>query len=75
MTSAAAADGEPATADPPAAALRPTAVTLFLTSACNLRCVYCYASGGEQPRYLDEQVALDAIDFVVDNAVADGRPR
>jgi uncharacterized protein len=64
---------------PPAAALeqtalRPTAVTLFLTSACNLRCVYCYASGGEQPRYLDEQVAFDAIDFVVDNAVACGQP-
>ena len=56
-------------------ALRPTAVTLFLTTACNLRCVYCYASGGEQPRYLDEQVALDAVDFVVDNAVAGGQAK
>jgi uncharacterized protein len=73
LTSAATAD-RPVTDDPPAAALRPTAVTLFLTTACNLRCVYCYASGGEKPRYLDEQVAFDAIDFVVDNAVTDGRP-
>jgi len=66
---AAASDG-PAAADQAPTALRPTAVTLFLTSACNLRCIYCYASGGEQPRYLDEKVAFDAIDFVVDNAVA-----
>ena len=65
----------PAAADPAPTALRPTAVTLFLTTACNLRCVYCYASGGEQPRYLDEQIALDAIDFVVDNAVASGPPK
>jgi len=68
----AAAGGGHAAADLAPTALRPTAVTLFLTSACNLRCLYCYASGGEQPRYLDEQVALDAIDFVVDNAVAGG---
>jgi uncharacterized protein len=50
-------------------ALRPTACTLFLTTACNLRCLYCYASGGERPRYLDERVARDAIDFIVSNAV------
>ena len=25
---------------------KPTAVTLFLTTACNLRCSYCYASAG-----------------------------
>ena len=64
-----------APADLEPTALRPTAVTLFLTTACNLRCIYCYASGGEQPRYLDEQVALDAIDFVVDNAVATGQAK
>ena len=71
----AAADGGQAAADLEPTALRPTAVTLFLTSACNLRCVYCYASGGDQPRYLDEQVALDAIDFVVDNAIAIGQTK
>ncbi|MCX6373653.1 MAG: radical SAM protein [Actinobacteria bacterium] len=66
---------EGAAAELEPAALRPTAVTLFLTSACNLRCIYCYASGGEQPRYLDEGVARDAIDFIVDNAVADGQTK
>ena len=35
---------------PPAAAChgdpQPTSVTLLLTTACNLRCTYCYASAG-----------------------------
>src|SRR5687767_6807167 len=28
---------------------KPTTVTLFLTTACNLRCTYCYASAGDTP--------------------------
>src|SRR5689334_5908199 len=28
---------------------KPTAVTLFLTTECNLRCTYCYASAGDTP--------------------------
>jgi uncharacterized protein len=27
----------------------PNEVTLFLTTRCNLRCIYCYASAGELP--------------------------
>jgi uncharacterized protein len=54
---------------PPAA----TAVTLFLTTACNLRCTYCYASAGDTPaRYLPLRVARQAIDFVAANAVRKG---
>ncbi len=60
-----------ADADGPAT-VAPTAVTLFLTSACNLRCVYCYASGGERDRFLDPGVAIDAVDLVVANAAARG---
>jgi uncharacterized protein len=59
---------------PPPAVPAPTEVTLFLTSACNLRCVYCYASGGDHSRFLDPEVAFDAVDLVVANAVAQGRP-
>jgi uncharacterized protein len=55
------AGGDPST-------VTPTAVTLFLTSACNLRCVYCYASGGDRDRFLDPEVAFDAVDLVVTNA-------
>lgn len=63
----------PTPAEPDAQALKPDAVTLFLTSACNLRCAYCYASGGERSRYLAPQTAFDAVDLVVDNAAELGR--
>lgn len=49
---------------------RPTAVSLFLTNACNLRCDYCYACGGEQPRrVMNEMIAKRAVDIVVNNAL------
>lgn len=36
----------------------PTAVTLFLTTACNLRCTYCYASAGDTPtKFMPLEVA------------------
>jgi uncharacterized protein len=47
---------------------RPTDATLFLTGACNLRCVYCYASGGDRPRVMDWEVARAATELVADNA-------
>jgi uncharacterized protein len=54
---------------------RPTAVTLFLTTACNLRCTYCYASAGDTPtRVMPLEVARRGIDFVIGNAVELGRP-
>jgi uncharacterized protein len=47
----------------------PTAVTLFLTTACNLRCTYCYASAGDTPtKYMPLEVAKRGIDFVAGNA-------
>ena len=54
------------------ATVEPTAVTLFLTTACNLRCAYCYASGGDDVRTLDPEVARDAVDLVVANVVKQG---
>lgn len=47
----------------------PVAVTLFLTSACNLRCTYCYASAGDAPaRFMSLDVAKRGIAFVLENA-------
>lgn len=47
----------------------PTQVTLFLTTACNLRCTYCYASAGDKPaRFMGIETAKRAIDFVARNA-------
>ena len=46
----------------------PVNLTLFLTSACNLRCAYCYSSGGDSPQTMPEQLALDAVALVAGNA-------
>ncbi|MBI3427343.1 MAG: radical SAM protein [Acidobacteria bacterium] len=53
----------------------PTSVTLFLTTACNLRCTYCYASAGDTPtKHMPLDVAKRGIDFVAANAVKKGLP-
>ncbi|MDR1275265.1 MAG: SPASM domain-containing protein [Candidatus Accumulibacter sp.] len=51
----------------------PTSVTLFLTTACNLRCTYCYAAAGEgEARHMPPELARRGVDFVVGNAVRRG---
>ncbi len=48
----------------------PVSVTLLLTTACNLRCTYCYASaGGASPQFMTLETAKSGIDFVAANAV------
>jgi uncharacterized protein len=48
----------------------PTGVSLFLTTACNLRCTYCYASAGDTVREkMPLSVAMRGIDFVIRNAL------
>jgi len=43
---------------------RPQTIILSLTSDCNLRCIYCYAFGGERPRTMTMEVARAAVDVV-----------
>jgi len=52
---------------------RPCETTLFLTTACNLRCRYCYARGGDWPQEMAWPVAKAAVDLVADNVQATGR--
>jgi uncharacterized protein len=53
---------------------KPTTVTLFLTTACNLRCTYCYASAGDTPiRTMSVEVARQGIDFIIANALEAGQ--
>src|SRR3990172_1359580 len=53
---------------------RPTEVTLFLTTACNLRCTYCYASAGDtRLETMTMEVARRGIDFVAENAAQSGQ--
>ncbi len=47
----------------------PTAVTLFPTFDCNLRCVYCYSSGGLRQEVMSDHIAEAAIRTIVDNAI------
>ena len=45
----------------------PKSVTLCVTTDCNLRCLYCFASGGENPKYMKWNVAKAAIDICLKN--------
>jgi uncharacterized protein len=55
---------------------RPTTAVLLLTNRCNLRCTYCYASGGEGPvQDLPLELAQVAIDHACQNGVELGRPQ
>jgi uncharacterized protein len=52
------------------ATYKPTEVTLFMTSQCNLRCVYCYAQAGDLPATRMSLVtAKRGIDYIVANAL------
>lgn len=54
---------------------QPTSVTLLLTTACNLRCTYCYAAAGDTPvKTMSLEVAKRGIDFVAANAAHRGEP-
>ena len=49
---------------------KPTVAVCLLTTACNFRCIYCYAAGGEGPvRELSFELGQQAIDTVCRNAV------
>jgi uncharacterized protein len=66
---------DPPPPPPPRSSYCPTTAVLLLTSRCNLRCTYCYASGGEgvlQDLSLD--LARVVIDRVYQNAVDQGQP-
>lgn len=53
---------------------KPTEVTLFLTTRCNLRCIYCYASAGERPlAEMSLETAKRGIEFVCRNALERGK--
>jgi len=53
----------------------PILVTLLLTTACNLRCTYCYASAGDTPlKSMTLEVAQQGIDYVAANALKRRNP-
>ncbi|MDQ7794491.1 MAG: radical SAM protein [bacterium] len=48
----------------------PTQLTLSLTSACQMACIYCYIHGGDSPRAMSWKTAEAALRTVFDNSVA-----
>ncbi len=65
--------------DPPGAIRagppRPVEITLLLTTACSLRCTYCYAAAGDTPvQRMPLAVAQRGIRYVLANAVEVGSP-
>ncbi|MBC8450505.1 MAG: radical SAM protein [Chloroflexi bacterium] len=66
---------DPSPPPPPDLSYRPTTAVLLLTNRCNLRCTYCYASGGEGTvQDLPSELARVAIDHACQNARELGRP-
>lgn len=49
-----------------------TTLTISLTYSCNLKCVYCYASAGEQLGRISEPAMLSAIDYIAQNIKTKG---
>jgi uncharacterized protein len=69
-------DPEPPPAPSAESPYQPTVAVLCLTTACNFRCVYCYARGGEtEVRHLPVELGRRAIDLVSRNALDRGEDR
>lgn len=43
-------------------------LVLWVTTDCNLRCRYCYASGGDKAEYMGWQVAKQALDIMLSHS-------
>ena len=62
--------------DPDISKFQPTGAALLMSNRCNLRCIYCYANGGETNNLdLDPVIARAAIDIVCENAQKLGQDR
>lgn len=50
------------------ASFNPQGVSLLLTAACSMRCIYCYGNGGDTPKQMPWPIAKTAIDWIVRHA-------
>jgi uncharacterized protein len=46
-------------------------LSLFPSTACNLRCRYCYADGGDHPKFMAQPIYLKAMDYFF-NSISNG---
>lgn len=52
----------------PTSFFSPTRVTFLPTHQCNLNCIYCYSSAGQQSTFLSKEVGRAAVSAIVQNA-------
>ena len=60
----------------PAVGTNPFHVTLHVAHACNIKCAYCFAHGGDyggRPRFMEPEVARQAVHWALREAVPFGR--
>lgn len=53
----------------------PGGLSLFLTTRCSMRCIYCYSNGGESPRVMPWETAKAAIDWIINHIANRGKDR
>ena len=53
----------------------PSGVSLFLTTRCSMRCIYCYSKGGDSSKIMPWKTAKTAIDWIIDHTSRKGRNR
>jgi len=51
----------------------PSGVSLFLTTRCSMRCIYCYGKGGDSGKVMTWKIAKAAIDWIVNHVAGQGR--
>jgi len=56
------------------AAFDPGGVTLITTNGCSMRCIYCYAKGGDNARSMSWATARAAVDWMIGHARKTGKP-
>jgi len=45
----------------------PPGITLFLTTGCSMRCIYCYSNGGDNPKIMSEKTAKASIKWIIEH--------
>lgn len=53
----------------------PEGVSLFLTTRCSMRCIYCYSNGGENPKVMPWETAKATIDWIINHVALRGKNR
>jgi uncharacterized protein len=51
----------------------PDGVSLFLTTRCSMRCIYCYSNGGEKNQKMPWEIARTALDWIMQHTIERGR--